>query len=173
MDECKPLDDGVSVLSPDEYIQMRVMKDCGRDLLSSTVRLNVSGFRGIGGAFRGYLEGIWGVSRGIRRYLGFHLSQKRLRLSCRVDECKSLDCDDHRRKADNCQSVLGMISVGNYVLGRGSHSSTSQLNLRRFWSLKPQQESTSQLRRPETSLPMQPLNIAHKNCPRHAEKWTL
>jgi hypothetical protein len=31
------------------------------------------------------------------------------------------------------------------VLGRGLHSSTSQLNLSRFWSLKPQPASTSQL----------------------------
>jgi len=31
------------------------------------------------------------------------------------------------------------------VLGRGLHSSTSQLNLSRFWSLKPQQASTFQL----------------------------
>jgi inorganic pyrophosphatase/exopolyphosphatase len=31
------------------------------------------------------------------------------------------------------------------VQGRALHSSTSQLNLSRSWSLKPQQESTSQL----------------------------
>ena len=45
-----------------------------------------------------------------------------------------------RRKLSNPTEGFG---INPY--GRGLHSSTSQLNLRRFWSLMPQLPSTSQL----------------------------
>ena len=53
----------------------------GRRLHSSTFRLNVSAFDGIGCAFRGCFGGFKGVSRGITGCLGCILCQKRLRLS--------------------------------------------------------------------------------------------
>jgi len=56
-----------------------------RGLQSSTFRLNVSAFCGIGGAFRGRLEGVYEVLVGVRGCLewvsGCILYQKRLRLS--------------------------------------------------------------------------------------------
>jgi hypothetical protein len=53
----------------------------GRGLHSSTFRLNVSAFSGIGGVFRGYVGGVWVVSAVIRGCLGCILCHKRLRLS--------------------------------------------------------------------------------------------
>jgi len=53
----------------------------GRGLHSSSFRLNVSGFFGIGVEFKGYLEGVDGVLGGITGCLGCSLCQKRLRLS--------------------------------------------------------------------------------------------
>ena len=53
----------------------------GRGLHSSTSQLNLSAFRGIGGALRGCVRGVQEVSGGIRGYLGYVLCQKRLKLS--------------------------------------------------------------------------------------------
>jgi hypothetical protein len=55
--------------------------------------------------------------------------------------------------------------------GRGLHSSTSHLNLSRFWSLKPQQASTSHLilRRFWSLKPQQP-STSHLNLRR---SWSL
>jgi hypothetical protein len=53
----------------------------GRGLHSSTFRLNVSALCGIGGAFRGCLGVVYGVSGGIGGRLGCISCQKRLRLS--------------------------------------------------------------------------------------------
>ena len=53
-------------------------------------RLNVSDLYGIGGAIMGCLRGAQGVFRGMRRCLRCVLCQKRLRLSCKVDESKPL-----------------------------------------------------------------------------------
>ena len=50
-------------------------------LYSSTFRLNISAFCGIGGAFRGCLEGVEEVLRGIRGCSGCILGQERLKLS--------------------------------------------------------------------------------------------
>jgi len=63
----------------------------GRGLHSSSFRLNVSALCGIGAAFRGCLGGVSGVIRGIRGVQSEFLFQKRLRLSCEVDECKPLE----------------------------------------------------------------------------------
>jgi hypothetical protein len=53
---------------------IRGWRDGGRGLHSSTFRLNVSAFRGIGGASRGCVGGVKGL-------LGCVLRQKRLKLS--------------------------------------------------------------------------------------------
>jgi len=54
----------------------------GRGLHSSTFRLNVSAFYGIGSAFRGcFTGGVQGVSGGLRGCPRCVLCQKRLRLS--------------------------------------------------------------------------------------------
>ena len=52
-----------------------------RGLHSSTFRLNVSAFCGIGGAFKGCLGGVQEVLGGIRGCSGCILCQERLRLS--------------------------------------------------------------------------------------------
>jgi len=63
----------------------------GRGFHSSTSQLNVSTLCGIGGALRGCIEGVFkgcqGVLGGVQGVLSF---QKRLKLSCKVDECKPL-----------------------------------------------------------------------------------
>ena len=67
MDECKPLVVGHSgaktsiqaIVNALEVNKRRV--DAGRGLHSSTFRLNVSGFCGIGGAFRGSFGDVWEV----------------------------------------------------------------------------------------------------------------
>ena len=51
-----------------------------RGLHSSTVRLNLSAFCGLGVALRGCLRGVYGVLGAIRTWLGCILCQKRLRL---------------------------------------------------------------------------------------------
>ena len=56
-------------------------------------------------------------------------------------------------------------------VGRGLHSSTSQLNLSRFWSLMPQLPSTSQLNLKRFLVHETP-QIAHEKCSHPAEKWT-
>jgi len=53
----------------------------GRGLHSSTFRLNVSAFCGIGGALRGYSRGVYEVVGGKRGCLRRILCKKRLRLS--------------------------------------------------------------------------------------------
>ena len=61
-----------------------------RRLHSSTFQHNVSAFCGTGGAlrcFEGVCTGCWAVIRG---WFGCILCQKRLRLSCKVDECEPL-----------------------------------------------------------------------------------
>jgi hypothetical protein len=55
---------------------------------------------------------------------------------------------------------------------RGLHSSTSQLKLSRFWSLNPQQASTSQLNLRHFCRCDLSLNIAHNKCSRQTGKWT-
>ena len=62
---------------------------------------------------------------------------------------------------------------GEFVLphGRGFLSSTSQINFKPFLDA----EATASVPlagQPETDLPMQPPNIAHKKCSRQAAKWT-
>ena len=74
------------------------------------------------------------------------------------------ECEPLQHGAALCQSIAvspdgrHVVAVGGspvmfvwdlmaarLVHGRGLHSSTSQLNISRFWLLKPQQASTSQL----------------------------
>jgi len=74
------------------YVDMRP-KPMSRSLHSSTFRLNLSTFCGMGvhvGMFRGCLGGVRGLLRSIRGCSGCILCQKRPRLSCEVDECKPL-----------------------------------------------------------------------------------
>ena len=84
MDEYKPL--------PKGYARQAGARPRagGRSLHSSTFRLNMSVFCGIGGAFRNCLGGVQEVSMGIRGYLGYTLCHKRLRLRWKEDECKPL-----------------------------------------------------------------------------------
>jgi len=60
----------------------------GRGLLSSSFRLSISVFCGIGGAFRGSLGGLLGVLVDIKGCLRCLLCQELPRLSWTVDECK-------------------------------------------------------------------------------------
>ena len=57
------------------------VKPMFRGLHSSTFRLNLSDFCGIGGAFRGCVGSVQEVSGGIKEYHGCVLCHKRLRLS--------------------------------------------------------------------------------------------
>ena len=56
----------------------------------------------------------------------------------------------HRSSLEEIKATLRgegkyKMTMSQYINGRGLHSSSSQLGLSRFWSLKPQQASTSQL----------------------------
>jgi len=60
---------------------VQALLPAGRGLHSSTFRLNVSGFCGIGGAYRGRMGGVYGGLGGIRGCIECIVCQKRLRLS--------------------------------------------------------------------------------------------
>jgi len=85
----------------------------GRGLHSSTFQLNVSAFCAIGGAFR--------------EHSGCILCQKRLRLSCKADECKPLLHGPAQR--DFFRRLMELVT------GRGLHSFTSKLNLSAFYGI--------------------------------------
>jgi hypothetical protein len=55
----------------------------------STSQLDLSGFCGIGGAFKGCLGGVWGCLGG-SGCLGCIFCHKRLKLRRKLDECKPL-----------------------------------------------------------------------------------
>ena len=57
------------------------------------------------------------------------------------------------------------------VSGRGLHSSTSQLNLSRSWSLQPYQAPTFQLNL-RRFLAMEATITLKRKCSRQAQKWT-
>ena len=77
MNECKPLCLGHVESHEGTPARVKVRMD-GRGLRLSTLWLNLSAFCGIGGAFRGCLSGVQGVSGGM---VGCVLCQKRLRSS--------------------------------------------------------------------------------------------
>jgi hypothetical protein len=81
VDECKPLP--VRGLPAVRGLPIAAPPPGNRGLHSSTSQLNVSAFRGIGGAFRGYVEGDEGFLGGIRGVWGiifvFEKAQFKLR----------------------------------------------------------------------------------------------
>ena len=108
----------------------------GRGLHSSTFQLNLSAFSGIGGAFRGCLRGVQGVVKG---YSGLILCQKRLRLSCEMDEYKPLVFGG-RFHACNDTTVLfeagctGMFSVAAPFVPGGPIAGGGEILIERVWA---------------------------------------
>ena len=84
MDEREPLPSGADARSPRVTVVPRSSWETGhlgRGLHSSTSRLSVSAFCGLGGEFRGSLGGVQKVSGMFGGVLGCMFCQKRLRLS--------------------------------------------------------------------------------------------
>ena len=77
---------------------------------------------------------------------------------------------DAGRRGHRVLPVLRGRDAGR-VAGRGFHSSTSQLNMSRSWSLKPYQAPTSQLNLTRF-LSMEATTTSNKQCSRHIEKCT-
>jgi hypothetical protein len=110
-----------------------------RGLHSSTFQLNLSAFCGIGVAFRGCFEGVWGVIGDAKGYFGCISCQKWLILSWKLDECKPLPpaARSERRRHRSSHSTDSRSAAptssppGARPLPRGLHSFTVQLNLSR------------------------------------------
>ena len=88
MDERKPLDEGWRLVLSQKHENLYnayaleiASVSPGRGLHSSTFRLNVSAFYGMGGAFRGCGGGVQEVAGGVRGCVRCIVCQKRLRLS--------------------------------------------------------------------------------------------
>jgi len=91
VDESKPLPSSLSLSSSLSSLRSSLSTSplpAARGLHSSSFRLKLSAFCGIGGALRGCLGGAWKVLGNIWGYLGCTMCQRRLMLSSNVNECK-------------------------------------------------------------------------------------